>query len=253
MGFGLPTATKAYSPTLQLPMRVLELPVMKHSLYVVALVCVSTVATYASDVHGTITLDSRMAKKTAPPPVYDVRGMAMHDRSPTMARARGAGRFGRIAVWLEGGPVATPTSSTMRQSDRHFEPDLLIISPGSRVEFPNLDPVFHNIFSLSKAQSFDLGYYAQGKSRDVVFSKPGIVQVYCHVHPDMYGVIVVTGSGWTARPAENGTFTFTDVPPGRYRVVVWQRTTGLVHKTISIPASGTVDVSFRLPDDEAEQ
>jgi len=226
---------------------------MKCSLNVVAMVCVFAVATRGSDVHGTITLDSRMAKKSAPAPLYDLRGMAMHDRGPTAARTESARRFGRIAVWLEGGPAAAATSLTMRQLDRHFEPDLLIVSPGSRVEFPNLDPVFHNIFSLSKAQSFDLGYYAQGKSREVVFSKPGIVQVFCHVHPDMYGVIVVTASGWTARPAENGTFTFTDVPPGRYRVVIWQRTAGLVHKTISIPPSGTVDVNFRLPDDEAEQ
>ena len=85
----------------------------------------------------------------------------------------------------------------MQQRNLRFDPDLLIVPTGSKVLFPNLDPVFHNIFSLSRTQTFDLGYYAEGKSREVVFSRPGIVQVYCHVHPEMYGVVVVTPSRWS--------------------------------------------------------
>ena len=129
----------------------------------------------------------------------------------------------------------------------------MIISPGSKVNFPNLDPIFHNIFSLSRTQPFDLGYYAEGKSHEAVFSRQGVVQVYCHVHPEMYGVIVVTSSRWTAKPAADGTFSWSDVPPGKYRVVVWQRSAGLIHKTISVPESGFVEVKFNLPEDDIDK
>jgi plastocyanin len=211
-----------------------------------ALFCVGG-AVQASEISGTITLDTRLVKKSLPPAVYDLRGMAVRDQRSLTGQP---GKFGRVAVWLEGGSSASgPGTATMEQRDRRFEPDLLIVQPGSKVVFPNLDPIFHNIFSLSRVQPFDLGYYAEGKSREVVFSREGIVQVYCHVHPEMYGVIVVTGSRWTARPAADGTFSWTDVPPGKYRVVIWQRAAGLIHKAVTVPATGTVGVKFELPQD----
>jgi plastocyanin len=175
--------------------------------------------------------------------------MALHEKQmPAMTTVSGG--FGRVAIWLAGGPdLAAPTTSTMQQRNLHFDPDLLIVPTGSKVLFPNLDPVFHNIFSLSRTQPFDLGYYAEGKSRQVVFSRAGIVQVYCHVHPEMYGVIVVTPSRWTSKPAPDGTFTFADVPPGKYQVVIWQHSAGLVSRNISVPSTGGVRVSFRIPDE----
>jgi plastocyanin len=205
----------------------------------------------ASDVQGNITLDSRITKKTVPPAVYELRGMALREKRE---RANDVSKFGHIAVWLEGESVtATPITATMRQIDLRFDPDLLIVPIGSKVLFPNFDPVFHNIFSLSATHPFDLGYYEKGKTRELVFSRSGIVQIYCHVHPEMYGVVVVTPSSWTARPSEDGTFAFTGVAPGKYRVVVWQRSTGLVHKSIAVPSSGAVRVTFRLPMDDENQ
>jgi plastocyanin len=224
---------------------------MKCFAYLFVLICIWAIASQASEVRGDIKLDTRIARKSVPAAIYDLRGMATHDqRAP--ATSRGAGGFARIAVWLEGGAdSAAPATFTMQQHDRRFEPDLLIIPTGSKVLFPNLDPVFHNIFSLSPTQSFDLGYYAEGKSRELVFSRPGIVQIYCHVHPEMYGVIVVMRSRWTTRPASDGSFVFQDVPPGNYRVIVWQHAAGLVHKKIAVPSHGEVQVSFKLPDDES--
>jgi plastocyanin len=192
-----------------------------------------------------------MIRKSVPPSIYDLRGIAVHD---THRSAENAGHFGRVAVWLEDSPVsASPVTATMQQHNLRFEPDMLIVPTGSKILFPNFDPIFHNIFSLSRIQPFDLGYYAEGKSREMRFLKEGIVQVYCHVHPEMYAVIVVTSSRWTARPSSDGTFSWTDVPPGKYRVLVWQRSTGLSHKVVVVPATGAVQVRFSLPDDEADR
>jgi plastocyanin len=225
---------------------------MKFFACLTAFVFASLIGTAAaSEVQGNITLDSRITKKRVPPAVYDLRGMAPHEQRES---AKDFSRFGHIAVWLEGeSGAAAPITATMRQIGLRFDPDLLIVPTGSKVMFPNFDQVFHNIFSLSPTQHFDLGYYEKGKTREVVFSRSGIVQIYCHVHPEMYGIVVVTPSSWTARPSEDGAFAFTGVAPGKYRVVVWQRSSGLVHKSISVPSSGAVRVSFRLPVDDENQ
>jgi hypothetical protein len=141
----------------------------------------------------------------------------------------------------------------MGQHDRRFEPELIIVPTGSKVSFPNLDPIFHNIFSLSRTQSFDLGYYSEGKIREVAFPKAGIVQVYCHVHPEMYGVIVVASSRWTAKPSVDGSFNWSNVSPGKYKLMLWQRSAGLVHKNVTVPPTGTVQVKLRLPEENQDQ
>jgi plastocyanin len=205
----------------------------------------------ASDVQGDIKLDPRMAKKKVPPAVYDLRGMAPAEKRQT---PKDISKFSHVAVWLEADRSgAAPVTATMRQYNLRFDPDFLIVPVGSTVVFPNMDPLFHNIFSLSPAEPFDLGYYEKGKSREVLFSRPGIVQIYCHVHPEMYGVVVVTRSSWTAIPADDGSFSFSGVPAGVYKVMVWQRAAGLVSKSISVPSTGAVHIGFSLPTDDKDQ
>ena len=85
-------------------------------------------------------------------------------------------------------------------------PDLVVVPVGSTVSFPNMDPIFHNIYSLSKPRTFDLGSYDKGETRKVMFPKPGIVDVYCHLHPNMAATIVVTPNRWYARPDRSGQF-----------------------------------------------
>ena len=135
-----------------------------------------------------------------------------------------------MVVWLEGGSAApaAPATVVMNQRNARFEPELLVIPVGSSVQFPNADPIFHNVFSLSKAESFDLGYYPRGKSRTVKFDHSGIVQVYCHLHASMYAAIVVTSSPWFGKPAADGSFSFTNVPAGHYRVMAWHRALGSI-------------------------
>jgi plastocyanin len=220
----------------------------------VSVACFSFSASFAtaSDLTGEITVAPELSHKTLPPAVYDLRGVGVRSHAKEASPARS---FGRVAVWLERdtGQAAAPTSAVMHQHERHFEPDLLIVPAGSTIDFPNLDPIFHNVFSLSRTQSFDLGYYSDGKSKQVVFPREGIVQVYCHVHPEMYGVVIVTSSRWVARPDAEGKFSLPGVPPGKHRLVVWQRSSGLIHKTVTIPETGNILVQLKLPEEDDEK
>jgi hypothetical protein len=67
------------------------------------------------------------------------------------------------------------------QQDTAFSPSVVVIPVGAKVAFPNKDPFFHNVFSYSSTERFDLGRYPQGESKTVVFGTPGMVNVYCEV------------------------------------------------------------------------
>jgi hypothetical protein len=141
-------------------------------------------------------------------------------------------------------PIAQPQ---VAQIGRRFSPDLVVVSAGSTVSFPNMDPIFHNVFSLSKARSFDLGSYDKGQTRRVVFPKAGIVDVYCHLHPNMAATIVVTPNRWYAQPDPSGKFRIDDVPPGQYTVVAWHRFAGFFRKTITIAPGQNAVADFLIP------
>src|SRR5262249_36875883 len=81
--------------------------------------------------------------------------------------------------------------ATMGQKDLRFEPEVLVVREGVPVEFPNEDKVFHNAFSLSPGNDFDVGLYRGGVSRSTTFKTAGEVDVFCNIHPDMIGKVLV--------------------------------------------------------------
>jgi plastocyanin len=206
----------------------------------------------AGEVSGRILIERSVRKKAIAPVTYDLRGATVKE----LRTVGPANDFESVAVWLEpeqpGVPAIKPITATIHQRDRRFDPELLIVPVGSTVEFPNNDPIFHNIFSLSHTQSFDLGYYPQDHSRSVKFQRTGIVQVYCHLHPKMYTAIVVTSSPWFAKPSPGGDVSWKDIPPGKYRMMVWHRVAGLFHKEVVVPDTGAVSVTLSIPLDETE-
>jgi plastocyanin len=224
---------------------------IRAGLCVAALFSVDCSHTLASEVSGKIVLQKKPKKQVLAPAVYDLRGMGMSDQFSDRGSAN---EFDRVAIWLDSDhdEPASPISATMQQRNRHFEPELLVIPVGSAVEFPNLDAIFHNIFSLSHTQTFDLGYYPKGQSRIVKFPRAGIVQVYCHVHPNMYAAIVVTSSHWSGKPARDGTFSWPDVPPGKYRLMIWQKFVGVFRKDVLVPPAGDVSINLSIPVEEPE-
>jgi plastocyanin len=189
-----------------------------------------------------------LTRKTVSPAVYNLRGAAL-PVGPSIAEP--VNEFERVVVMLDakGLPPSEPETIVMEQRNGRFEPDLAVIPVGSKVEFPNADPIFHNVFSLSSTQRFDLGYYPRGQSRTVRFNRGGIVQVYCHIHANMYAAIVVTSSPWHGRPSPDGSFSWSHIPAGHYRVIAWHKVAGIHQAEVDIPENGAADVVIRIPID----
>ena len=127
------------------------------------------------------------------------------------------------AVVMIEGPAngSGTTRATMNQQHEAFAPHVLGVAVGTTVDFPNSDPVLHNVFSTSPAKRFDLGMYGQGETRNVVFDSPGVVLVRCNVHPRMTGYIVVHSNPYVAVTDAHGSYTITSVPPGTYTARIW--------------------------------
>jgi plastocyanin len=202
----------------------------------------------AGDVIGHAFVTKRLTKKVLSPIVYNLRGTAAPAAAPDTEPVN---EFDRMVMILEGGklPPKPPVTVVLNQQGSRFVPDLVVVPTGSTVQFPNLDPIFHNVFSLSKARKFDLGYYPQGQSRSVKFNDAGVVQVYCHIHSNMYAAIVVTASPWYVKPGTDGSFSFSNVPPGRYRLIVWHKIAGYRKQDVVVPETGNVEVNISVPVD----
>ena len=110
-----------------------------------------------------------------------------------------------------------PRRFTLAQKNKTFQPRVLAVPVGSAVDFPNNDGIFHNVFSLSGPQPFDLGLYRAGETRVRTFTAAGTYRVFCNIHPQMTAIIVVAPGAFTAVAAPDGRFTL-DLPPGRYRM-----------------------------------
>ncbi len=172
---------------------------------------------------------------------------------PTRRVSRPAPRASEIAnviVFIKDPPRTTaiaPTRARMVQVDESFSPRVVAITRGSTVEFPNSDPYFHNVFSLSRGANFDLGRYPRGQSRTRVFAQTGLVKVYCHLHSHMSASIMVFDHPYFTVPGGDGTFSLHDVPAGEYRISAWHERIGESPKTIRVEPGAAVRVEFSLP------
>lgn len=153
-----------------------------------------------------------------------------------------------VVVFLAQSPrLDAPAGDVVRtvvQKDLRFSPDLTVIPRGGTVEFPNDDRVFHNVFSLSSPRRFDLGLYRDGASRSVTFPRPGVVDVYCNIHPDMKTRIKVVPNSFYALTDVRGRFRITDVPAGEYTLRAWNGNE--VSAPIRVRASDTATVRLDI-------
>ena len=144
-------------------------------------------------------------------------------------------------VWLE--PVAArsprqPAASTeVVTRNKMLVPHVAAVPAGSTVSFPNEDPISHNLFSLSPGNSFDLGLYRKGAGKSQKFDAPGIVNVYCNVHPNMSAVIHVMPTPHFGFADASGRYSL-DVPVGRYRLVAWNEQGGTTESMIDVRENG---------------
>jgi plastocyanin len=198
------------------------------------------------DVVGHVVVPKRLTKKALIPTTYNLRGTPT---PPAGAEGSTLNEFDRMVVMLQGKSKSPkpPETVTLEQRNGRFDPDLVVVPVGSTVQFPNADPIFHNVFSLSRVQAFDLGFFPKGQSRSVKFTREGIVQVYCHIHANMYAAIVVTANTYYVKPAADGSFSWENVPAGHYRVIVWHKVAGTSQTEVDVPESGTAEVTIRVP------
>lgn len=131
-----------------------------------------------------------------------------------------------VVIFIDG-ITANPTTHSQQiipkisHQGRKFSPHVLPIGKGDTVDFFNDDRIFHNVFSLSKAKTFDLGIYPHGASKLVTFKQSGLVKLYCNIHPKMVGNILVLNNKWFAKSAEDGYFSIKNIPDGEFTLRLW--------------------------------
>lgn len=131
-------------------------------------------------------------------------------------------------IWLTpvGGVAASPAAQTdvprLEQRNKMFHPALVVVPVGGRVEFPNDDPYFHNVFSLYEGKRFDLHLYESGTVPFVKFDRPGVSYIFCNIHPQMSAVVIALSTPYYGISSASGEITIANVPPGRYQMQIFQ-------------------------------
>lgn len=168
----------------------------------------------------------------------DVRALDISDRLKSV-------------VYLESAPRGAfenvePMHALMDQRGERFVPHILAITTGTIVDFPNSDHIYHNVFSLSKTRSFDLGRYAAGHSKPVRFDRPGIVRVFCDIHSHMNAFILVFGHPFFSLTDNDGRFRIDNIPPGTYNVIAWNEGVQSEPRAVTVPDGGIAEEDFVL-------
>jgi plastocyanin len=141
---------------------------------------------------------------------------------------------------------APSTHPQLAQQGQAFMPRVIAIPVGGSVDFPNRDPIYHSVFSVSPTRRFDLGRYGRGRSKSVQFNKPGLVNVYCDIHSNMEAFVLVTPNRALARPDASGSYAMPDLPPGRYTLRAWHPDMAPIERDVSVPEHGDVDLDLRF-------
>jgi plastocyanin len=183
---------------------------------------------------------------------------------PATAAAQPIGRVvGTVKVTEADGQPASPADvivyvvgftepasdkvTTIAQKGRKFVPDLVAITVGERVEFPNLDPFLHNVFSQSAPRKFDLGSFTRGETKEKDFPAPGVVDVYCNIHPEMAATILVLPNRRHIVARPDGTFMLEGVPPGDWTVFAYtRRATRPASARISVKGGADATVALEI-------
>lgn len=179
----------------------------------------------SNSVHGVVT-------------ILDRAGNALSDRSG-------------VVVFVDGLPQDPQRSVTkdvpeISHKGRQFSPSVLPVVNGTTVDFLNDDDIYHNVFSLSEANTFDLGIYPVGTSKLVEFNRPGLVKIYCNIHPNMSSSILVLNNDLFATTAQDGTFEIRNIPDGRYTLRVWSEFSDEQDKSVHFAGGERTEAAFTV-------
>jgi plastocyanin len=154
-----------------------------------------------------------------------------------------------VVVFLKDAPAQAvpPRRAAIRQRGETFVPRVVAVPVGSTVDFPNDDPIYHNVFSLSRARTFNLGRFPRGESRAVKFDKAGIVKVFCDIHSHMAASVVVFNHPWFTVPDAEGNFEIGNLPPGNPQITAWHERLGDTTIRVRTEGGRGASVEFVLP------
>ena len=158
----------------------------------------------------------------------------------------------RAVVYIDAAPRqafdALPAGRVkLDQRNQAFEPHLLAVTVGTTVDFPNDDPMFHNVMSLARGNAFDLGRYPQGRSKSVRFDTPGIVPVVCDIHAHMSAYILVFSHPFFTVTDVDGRYAIPRIPAGTYTLKVWSELGVTESKRVTVADGVTIDADFVVP------
>ena len=160
---------------------------------------------------------------------------------------RRAADLSDVIVYVDGPKAPSkPERVTMAMKDKAFRPRVAAVSAGGVVDFPNEDPIFHNVFSVSGANRFDLDLYKRPKSGSWTFSAAGVARVYCNIHPQMSAVVLVRDNPYFTTAGADGSFTIEHVPAGRWRIKAWQERAPEASQEIVVGAESRVTAELVL-------
>lgn len=164
----------------------------------------------------------------------------------------GGGDMSDVYVFVENVKSAPVHGKTVeiRQENKQFSPRLTVVQTGTNVVFPNFDTVYHNVFSNSPRNSFDLGSSRAGDApRAVTLSKPGVVEVFCNMHQKMSANVLVVPSPLYSKVRADGSFRIDNVPVGARRIVAWSPGAKRTEQQVEVTAAGA-EVTLALQADE---
>ncbi len=166
----------------------------------------------------------------------------------------GPGGAGGAVVWLTRADGSTPKpkpapKQTVVQRGKRFLPHVLAVPVGTEVVFLNEDKMFHNVFSLSRPNDFDLGLYEKGVARSQRFDSPGAVRLLCNIHSSMSAFVYVVDSPWYTQADAQGQFTLKGVPPGEYMLHAWHETSAKPSVQMVLVTEGNISVSATVTAD----
>jgi plastocyanin len=187
-------------------------------------------------------LTSKLPGRPLATSAYPRRGVGDND-APAIPEIRNVVVYLKDPTYRGAPPVK---NAELRQEHESFLPHTIAITRGSSVGFPNGDPFFHNVFSLSRAANFNLGRYARGQSRAREFAKAGVVKVYCDIHSHMNATILVFDHPYFVIPELDGTFEL-PAPAGDHTLVGWHERVGERVERVRVEAGKTVTVNLTVP------
>ncbi|MEN9575568.1 MAG: hypothetical protein RL514_3423 [Verrucomicrobiota bacterium] len=192
-------------------------------------------------VEGTVTLTPPLAPAKLNPRYSAPAGALLAPEPPT------------AIVFLEGAPLpadapAATNAVQVIQQGMQFGPGLLAVRKGTRVEFPNRDDFYHNVFSYSKAKRFDLGRFLKNEQpAAITFDHPGVVKLYCEIHEHMRGTVLVLDTPYFAKTSTNGTYRLTGLPAGQFKLKAWVDDKLTHEQPVDLKPGVTTRVNFPGP------